>query len=117
MTHSAPNLDEPLSPEGLARVTLTECAEALALIRERKGHPNLDLAVHALDLHLAAARVVDASDDAGADLTAGADSLGHICPTHIEAALLLIGGGRKPGPEGAAQVVRAGLHVVRHLLT
>lgn len=117
MQHSPANLDGIPLDGVTAQTLLTQFAEVAHLLMSNPDHPNVDLAVHVLDLHVAAASVVATASDTHVDLTAGANKLTHTCATHIEAALLLISAGHNPGAESAAEVCLKGMSTVRNLLT
>lgn len=116
MTQSEPSMTSVADIIGQADALVRESAEVLQMLAGQREHPLADLATHLLELYMAGAKVAEVSAPGHIHLNVGTDSLPHTCSTHIDAALLVITAGYRPGPEAAVAIARAGFDAVRQLM-
>lgn len=109
-----PNITGPLDPALVEGFDLG--VDAIRMLGTHTGHPAADLALHVLDLHIAAARVVALSTGEGVDMEDWSRTMSHVCEAHAHAAIYLLTCIHPNGSEGSLALIRQGHSAVTQLL-
>jgi hypothetical protein len=110
------NLDATAGIDPALAETFAIGTETIEMLCSRQDHPASDLAAHALDLHLAAARVIALSRDDAVNMAGWSDAMSHVCDMHLYAAVYLLACSAGNGADGAREMMVGARDVVAQLL-